>query len=553
MFTRSYFLINMEKPIWLKEKGYLHLSPSLQIGKDYKRIVQIIQNPHFISTYAFYPLIHTNISDRKYKKGNSTKHTTDDRSHTHYDIKTKEPIRNAKVRPLHYASHFDSLVYSYYAYLLNQKYIAKLEEEPLLNQAITAYRKILISKENSSGKSNIHFAKECFDEIKHRALDSEEVMVLAFDLKSFFSTLDHKYLKERWAWLINEPVLPKDHYNVFKSCTNFSYVLLDNLRLTKTKKGGKKRGFDESKLSDIRKKKGYRSFFYDNVDFRNHIKEGKLPVFKNHFYRELNNGKKVQMGIPQGLPISATLANLYLYEFDLTIINNIVKQQGGFYRRYSDDILIMCKPSQEKQIEESVLNLIKSYHIRISEEKTEKFLFKKVIFNKNKDTRLECFKIKNIGDTNKLVPSHLTYLGFEFRGYNVCIKSPNLSKYYRKIVSTIKRRSKRTLRLLEENSNIKTTLYLNQLKKVYNVPIKRPDTELQELRTLKRKRYRLVKHIDGFFHFEHFEVKNKKQANYYSYILRCSSTFGTNSFKRQVRKRKHIAYTAITKHFTSNL
>lgn len=543
----------MEKPIWLKEKGYLHLSPSLQIGKDYKRIVQIIQNTDFISKYAFYPLIHTNIRDRKYKKGNSQKHTFSKRSHTHYDIKTNKPIRNAKVRPLHYASHFDSLVYGYYAHLLNQKYIAKLEEEPLLNEAITAYRKILIDKNSTSGKSNIHFAKECFDEIRDRADNSEEVLVLAFDLKSFFSTLDHKYLKERWAWLIGKSKLPEDHYNVFKACTNFSYVLLDDLRLPKQKKGGKQKGFDESKLAGIRKKKGYRSFFYDNEDFRNTIKEGKLPIFKNHFYRKLSNGKKVQMGIPQGLPISATLANLYLYDFDLEIINTIVKQQGGFYRRYSDDILIVCKPSQEIEIEKFVTDLIKRYHISISEEKTEKFIFRKEVYNNAKDTRIECFKIKCSETTTQYIPSHLTYLGFEFRGYNVCIKSPNLSKYYRKIVSTIKRRSNRTIKLIEEDTNTKTALYLNQLKKVYNLPIKKPDTEIQELRTLKRKRYRLVKHPDGFFYFEHFEIKDRKQANYYSYVLRCSTIFKTNSFKKQVRKRKHIAYTAIKKHFTTNL
>ncbi|EHQ42388.1 reverse transcriptase domain-containing protein [Myroides odoratus] len=539
----------MEKPIWLKEKGYLHLSPSLQIGEDYEEIAQIIQNEKFVNKYAFYPLIHTNIKDRKYKKGNSKKHTFDDRSHTHYDIQTKKPIRNAKIRPLHYASHFDALVYSYYAHILNEKYIKKLEQEPLLNEAITAYRKILVNKNSTSGKSNIHFAKECFDEITFRADNSENVLVLAFDLKSFFSSLDHKYLKERWAWLIEEEKLPKDHYNVFKSCTNFSYVLLDDLRLKKTKQGGKKLGFDESKLADIRKRRGYRSFFYDNSDFRNQIKEGNLPIYKNHFYRTLPNGKKIKMGIPQGLPISATLANLYLYEFDLTIINTIVKQQGGFYRRYSDDILIICKPEEEIQIEEFVLNLIKKYHIKISEEKTEKFLFKKNTYNKAQDIRLECFKILN---SSKHISSHLTYLGFEFRGYNVCIKSQNLSKYYRKIISTIKRRSKRTIKLIDSNPETKIALYMTQLKKVYNLPIKKPNTDIQELRTLKRKRYKLVKHSEGFFHFEHFPIKDKKQANYYSYVLRCCSTFETNSFKKQVRKRKHIAYTAINKHFTIN-
>jgi hypothetical protein len=51
---------------------------------------------------------------------------------------------------------------------------------------------------------------------------------LAIDLKSFFSTLDHKILKDQWCKILNEKELPKDHYRVFKACTNFKYVLLDD-------------------------------------------------------------------------------------------------------------------------------------------------------------------------------------------------------------------------------------------------------------------------------------------------------------------------------------
>ena len=545
----------MEKPVWLKEKGYLHISPSLQIGNDYKKTVSVIRNKKYISQYAFYPLIHTNIKERKFKKGNIKKHNFQDRSHTHYDNKTNKPIRNAKLRPLHYASHFDSLIYSYYAHILNEKYTAKLQEYPELNNAITAYRKIPIEKGATIGKSNIHFAKECFDEIKLRSQNKKEVLVLAFDLKSFFSSLDHLYLKKRWTWLLGEEQLPPDHYNVFKSCTKFNYVLLDDLRLPKKTKGGRRKGFDESKLSHIRKNKGYRSFFYDNEDFRNHIKEGKLPIYKNSFFGKLENGKVVNIGIPQGLPISALLANLYLYEFDFNIIKKVVENMGGFYRRYSDDILVVCSPEKGQEIETYIMDLIKDYKIKISPEKTEKFIFKNVV-NKNteKGQRLECFKIerdelKGTTFTNK----PLTYLGFEFRGYNVCIKSANLSKYYRKIISVIKRRSKRAIKLINENPNTDKALYTNQLKKVYNMPIKRKDTHLEELRILKRKRYRLVRHSHGYFTFEHFTPKNKKEANYYSYVLRCCEIFETHSFKRQVYKRKHIAYKVISKHFTNKL
>lgn len=544
----------MERPIWLKEKGYLHLSPSLKIGKDWEKLASILQNKKFIEQYAFYPLIHTNIKDRKYKKGNSENHTFTKRSHTHYDIDTHKPIRNAKLRPLHYASHFDSLVYGYYAHILNEKYSTKLMEIPELNNAITAYRKIPTQKDNTKGKSNIHFAKECFDEIKERAKHGNEVLVLAFDLKSFFSSLDHLYLKKQWAWLLGKEQLPKDHYNVFKSCTKFSYVLLDDLR-TKRNKKGKKAGFDESKLAYIRKNKGHRSFFLDNEDFRNHIKDGKLPIYKNPFWRKLDNNKKVNIGIPQGLPISALLANLYLYEFDLQIIKKVTGEIGGYYRRYSDDILIVCNPHNEIEIELFVMSLIENFKIKISPEKTEKFIFKHVTNkNSNSGQRLESYKIsRNKEGQIAYTHSPLIYLGFEFRGYNVCIKSTNLSKYYRKIISVIKRRSNRTIKLINENPNTNKALYINQLKKVYNLPLKKKENIIEELRTIKRKRYRLVKHVNGYFNFEHFTPKNKKESNYYSYVLRCCEVFQEDSFKHQVRKRKHIAYCAINKHFTKKI
>src|SRR5690606_33420870 len=135
-------------------------------------------------------LMHTFILERKYKKGNPEKHTTANRRHAHKEIITGKTNSNAKLRPLHYASHFDALVYGYYADILNTKYNDELLANNDLNEAVLAYRKIEIFPESGKGKANIHFAKECFDEIKHRA-QGEEVCVLAIDLKSFFSTLDH--------------------------------------------------------------------------------------------------------------------------------------------------------------------------------------------------------------------------------------------------------------------------------------------------------------------------------------------------------------------------
>lgn len=534
----------MDKPSWIKEKGYLHLSPSLELGSDWRLIEKKITNKNYIAKYAFYPLIHTALSERKFKKGDSEKFTTNQRKHTHYRLRTSHPRQNSKKRPLHYASHMDSLIYGYYASILRDQYENLLKQEPLLDQAIIAYRKIETFQGSGVGKSNIHFAKECFDEIKNRTKNNNEISVLAIDLKSFFSTLDHKILKEQWKKILNEPhSLPDDHYNVFKACTNFKYILQDDLRIRKSK-NGKKAPYDESKLAQIRKTKGFRCFFESNKDFREYIQTGKLPIYSNPFLKKLENGKKVKNGIPQGLPISTVLANLYLYNFDLEIINKWVKTHNIYYRRYSDDIFIVCEKIKCNEIEENIQELIKKYEIKISTDKTEKFIFKNVPNTKH-DTRLECFRILN---NEKEVSSAMSYLGFEFRGYNTSIKSTNLSKYYRKIISTVKRKAKRTLKLIERNPNTKKAIFKNQVKKIYDLPIKFKDGDLTEKRIKKKMRYKLILNDKGFYEFRFSERKNDKQSNYHSYIKRCCEEFQTDSFQKQIKKSKHIAYSAIKKY-----
>lgn len=544
--------MSKELPVWFKEKGYLHISPSLKIEEDSSTIIKKITNPKFVEKYAFYPLMHTFISERKYKKGNPTKHTTHKRKHAHKEKKSGKTNSNAKIRPLHYASHFDTLIYGYYADKLNKKYEAKLQSDNELNDAILAYRKIETFPNSGKGKANIHFAKECFDEIKQRSL-SEEVAVLAIDLKSFFSTLDHQYLKKVWAELLGKSKLPKDHYNVFKSCTKFKYVLKDDLRIGKKNKYGRKKPFDESKLANIRKTKGFRCFFESNEDLRNHISQGKLSVYSNPFFREIKNKdqstfqkRKINVGIPQGLPISAVLANLYLLEFDKAILDYVINNHNGFYRRYSDDILIICSIETMKEIEQFTYELIKKFKIKISEEKTERFLFKNVRYNKNfYDKRLTCFSIDNNGNE---ILSSLTYLGFEFRGYHVGIKNQNLAKYYRKLVSSVKRKAKRAVKISGNNTNAKRAVFKNQVKKIYNLPLKFTDKENIEFTKFQRKRYNLVLNDRGFYEFKHYVPKTKNKSNYRSYIKRCCETFETNSFQNQILRSEAIVHQAISKH-----
>lgn len=543
--------MHKQLPQWFKEKGYLHLSPSLKFGESWSSIVRKIENPKFISKYAFFPLLHTFIVERKYKKGNLQKHTTDKRKHTHRDLNTNKPIRNAKLRPLHYASHFDALIFGYYAFKLKEAYELELRKNHLLDEAIIAYRKIETEIGSGTGKANMHFAKECFDEIKKRSIN-EDVAVIAIDLKSFFSTLDHSYLKQQWAKLIGKEQLPPDHYNVFKSCTKFKYVLKDDLRIGGIR-NGRKKPFDESKLATIRKNKGYRCFFETNEDMRRVIAEGNLPIYSNQFYRKVENkdqskftNRKINIGIPQGLPISAVLANIYLLEFDNEILDYITNKHNGFYRRYSDDILVVCSKESISEIETFSYELIKKFNIKISTEKTERFIFKNVTFSKDSyKKRLTCFSVDTEGNEKF---SSLTYLGFEFKGYHIGIKSPNLAKYYRKLISSVKRKANRAIKLAEKNPNNRRAIFKNQVKKIYNLPLRFTDQENIEFTKLQRRRYRLILNNRGFYEFRHSILNNKNKSNYRSYIKRCCKTFETDSFNKQIQKSKTIVHQAMSKH-----
>lgn len=538
------------KPHWLQGKGYLHITPSLNVHTNWKDYYHKITSPKYVSRYAFFPLIHRILSDRKYKKADPKKHHIKEnkpRGHSHKRKDGTGTDRSVKSRPLHYSSHFDSLIYSYYAHILGKAYEKKLKEDQELDKAVLAYRSIPISENDRRGKSNIHFAHEVFEEINNRVESQEEVAVLAIDLKSFFSTLDHDLLYNIWAYAIDKEELPPDHYNVFKSCTNFSYVMYNDLK----KKA--KHHFDESELAKIRRKKGYKCFFGSNEEFRRTVKEGRLPIYKNPFRSDRDeNGKNKMIGIPQGLPLSAILANLYLIEFDRTIINEISRKLGAYYRRYSDDILILCKPEEMAYVDDFVNELILKFKVKISKEKTERFLFKKMVYNKKGESRITSIKIIENEDSNEYrcnIDSPLNYLGFEFRGYNTLIKSTNIAKYYRRVIEIIKRRSNRAIRLSSTNPTIPRAVYLNQVKKLYNSPLKYSNKT--ENKQVFRRGYSLVINDRGDFMFDHHDIEVKHHSNYITYIRRCKSQFNSDSFSRQLKKKRQIIGLAINKHLVN--
>lgn len=542
----------MEKPDWLKSKGYLHITPSLSVENDWKKYYALITDEKLVEKYAFYPLMYNEIKERKYKKIDPSKHKNNPKTgRTHRFINNDGTFQQtAKKRPIHYASHFDALIYAYYSSVLYDKYDKILKNDTFLDESIIAYRRIKLPN-SDKGKGTIHFAKEAFDEIISRA-EKESVAALTFDIENFFSGLDHLLLKQKWCDVLNEKKLPKHHYKVFKACTKFRYVHRDDLRVHKNR-GKRRAGFDEKKLSEIRRHKGYKSFFYDNKDFRNAIKNKEITVYKNSFYKILDNEKKVNIGIPQGLPISATLANIYLLDFDQFIINELVKKLNIYYRRYSDDILIICKQDEVELIKKSIIQKIEESFLKISESKTEQFIFKKLAFNKKKETRLTSIKIDNLKEK---INKPLIYLGFEFRGYNTTIKSTNLAKYYRRIISIVKRRANRANKLENTNPFNKKAVFKNQIKKLYNSPLDDIDSETHEIKQKFRSRSKFYLKNNGEFDLELCQLPIKNQSNYISYLRRCDKIFENSknqSFLKQVRKRHNIVNLAIKKHLNDKL
>lgn len=519
-----------EQLSWLKSKGYIHITPQINIQARKNEIIKKVKDEKYVARYAFFPLIHSIIKERKYKK---TDNKGKPRAHSYINAEGKH-IRTAKNRPLHYATHMDAIIFGYYAHLLQNLYEDEIKKYKGLSDSIIAYRKIPITIGEEKNKSTIHFANEVFEEIRSKTKKDHECVVFAFDIKSFFPSLDHQLLKKAWAELLDVEKLPPHHYNVFKASTRFSYILKDDLR--KYKSGKRKRvGFDEKELARIRNKFGVNAFFESSQAFRNKIKLGELKIHKYPF-RSKETGKPI--GIPQGLPISAVLANLYLLDFDLKVLNELVSSVGCFYRRYSDDIVIVCKPNQAHFVKEFITKSMEESKVPISTDKTEQFLYK----TSNNSNGLDCLKLSK---EEQWLPSSFIYLGFEFDGKKTLIKSANLAKFYRRMIYAVKRKAKRAIKIANQTPNSTPVIYRNQLYKLYSL------LDLKKVNTHTRWK-KLVKTEKGEFRLQTGKKTKPLKSNYFSYAKRASLIINEPAIEKQIRNHKKIFNQAITKHLKKN-
>lgn len=361
-----------------RQKKYLHFDYPLPSEKIFEYVTDV-QN---IEKHAFYPFIHFELSSRKIKKKGFK------------FIKGKKQIiiekQPPKIREIKYSSHIDGHIYSYYASLLTPNY-EKLLAAFNLSDSILAFRKL------PNSPNNIHFANTVFDNIKQR----QNCIALCFDIKRFFDELDHQILKKAWLKVLNEEVLPKDHYQVFKSITKFSYV-------------NKKDVYQALGLSINRKHKNLKRLC-TSQEFRTKIRANKLLIKPNK-----------PLGIPQGSAISAFLSNIYMLEFDINMKNLLSKYNAKYYR-YCDDILIICDSKHGLEIDLETQKEIRKLKVQIHPEKTKRVYFKNGL---------------HIYDQPHMSKQPLQYLGFIFDGKKILLRDAGLAKYSHKVMKAIKMTNK---------------------------------------------------------------------------------------------------------------
>lgn len=341
----------------LKKQSYRHFDVPLTS----KLCERLVSNPEAVSKHSFFPFLRLDVVRPRIKR-----------------MTSGQLLKSSKVRDIRYAAHADASIYAYYNFHLSALYEQALKSAALEN-CVIAFR--------SLGKSNVEFSKEAFDWISKNT----PCVALGFDVKDFFGSLDHKYLKQKWADLLGTAKLPKDHYAVFRSLTKHASVELiaarEALDLSRTAL---------ENLDRICKPE----------DFRSVIRAGGLI--------EVNKAGK---GIPQGSPMSAALSNIYMLSFDKEM-DRAIRQIGGYYRRYCDDILLVVEEKHAEEVKDLVANKLAAIRLTMQPNKT-----------------LEC-------TFTPLADKPLQYLGLVFDGERILLRSSGVARYFKKMRAGVRQHTK---------------------------------------------------------------------------------------------------------------
>lgn len=478
-------------PEWFKLKRYPHIGFPITYQQA-RKTISYIENHSKISSHPFLPLVRRKVVTHSYKTYKSDDST-----------KTKKPIR--KVRNLTYASHFDSLIFAYYANQLQKKYEEFVKREHLQDVAV-AYRKIKC-QDGKGNKCNIHIAGDVFRYVKACVRKDNEVALITFDIKGFFDNLNHKVLKQKWKEILGVNDMPADVYNVYKHVTRYSYVMDEKLF---------------SLFKDEIPCESNGQYIYRKVKRLQYMREANAVA-----YCERKDMQKIRQsgylqkntddhGIPQGLPISAVLANIYMYDFDKDVASKL-KATKGIYKRYSDDIVVVCPISEANNWRNYITKSIQELKLKIQEEKTNLYEIHKV------DGKTVCFHEKE--STKKKIE----YLGFSFDGENIRIKPSGLCKYYHKMWKA-KRRYKRWA--ISVNNSINVKAFEHQMYRRYS--------RLGSIRHIIRRKAQ-----NGFV-----KTGKKTYGNYLTYAYKASELLGEPGIKKQLRRNLYKLKASIREIYT---
>lgn len=479
----QYFL-----PEWFKLKRYPHIGLPVTM-KRIRAVRSYIEDPVKVASHPFLPFVRRTVVTYPYKLDKST------------GVKK----RKRKERDLTYASHFDSLIFSYYADQLQKKYeeFVKLEH---LEDVVVAYRKIKC-QDGKGNKCNIHIAGDVFQYVKTSIRKGNEVALITFDIKGFFDNMDHTVLKRNWKKLIGVYDMPADVYNVFKHATRFSYITDEHLfslfrNTILCESNGQ---YIHRKIKGLQYMRDANSVaFCECKDMR--------VIRESGYLQENANG----YGIPQGLPISAVLANIYMCDFDKDIASKL-QAANGIYKRYSDDIVVVCPIMEAKSCQSYITEKIKNVKLEIQQEKTNLYEIRNVC------GKVVCFH--ETQGTNKKIE----YLGFSFDGVNIRIKPAGLCKYYNKMWRA-KKRHKHWAISINNSTN----------GEIFEHPMYKRYSRIGSIRHTIRKRTQ-----GGFV-----KTDKKTYGNYLTYVYKASEVLGEIGIKKQLRRNLHKLKASIAEIYT---
>lgn len=357
-----------------------------------------------------------------------------------------------------YASHQDAAILSYYSFRLGLL-LENFYNETELSRNVIAYRAL--------EKSNYDFSSEALVYAKNHS----PACIIAMDVSKFYDTLLHSKIKANLKRILNTESLSEDWYRIFRFITDFHYIDLADLKRNPKFKPRFKRG-QRGTIASIQEIMG----------------EG-VSIYKNPRMNE-------RRGIPQGTPISANISNLYMMDFDV-LLKRKSDSLGAFYRRYSDDILLICNPSEKIEMISFLRQAVSDQGLTVSENKTEVSMF---------DAHLD--KGVNIAQAQ--------YLGFNLPADGARIRASSMSKQFKKLHAAIRATNEKAIKN------------------------KKPGTPAQVFTKALRKKFSSIEYRQDGHHV--------KLRNFPSYARRSASAFGQDEkISRQLKRFERKADLLISK------